>query len=122
MADSPLLTLTRLLGGVVLMQGRIGHQILGQLLVLGTNEVALAGALAVIAATSGQRNAGAQIAIRTVVPALAVRGLLDKQERRIDWKESVVAKRERKVAKREKKITELEEEIRRLQKLLRVQP
>lgn len=104
MAESPVLTLVRLLGGVVLMRGRLGHQILGEMLVMGSNEVAVAGAAAVVAATSRQRNAVAQMALRTAVPALAVRGLLQKQEKRIAWKERLVAERERRVEEREREL------------------
>jgi len=94
-AESPVLTVARLLGGVVLLNGNLGHQILGQLLITNSNEVAIAGAAAAVAATSGQQNAAAQIAIRTAVPALAVRGLLLKQEQRIERRETLVAERER---------------------------
>ena len=95
MAESPVLTVARLLGGVALLNGNLGHQVLGQLLITNTNEVAIAGAAAAVAATSGQQNAAAQIAIRTAVPALAVRGLLLKQEQRIERREALVAERER---------------------------
>lgn len=112
MAESPVHTLARMLGGAVLLQGRLGHQILGQMLVMGRNEVAIAGAIAVVNATAGQRNAAAQIALRTVVPALAVRGLQQKQERRIDRKETLIAERERRLEERER---ELETRTRQLQ-------
>jgi len=94
-AESPVLTVARLLGGVVLLNGNLGHQVLGQLLITNSNEVAIAGAAAAVAATSGQQNAAAQIAIRTAVPALAVRGLLLKQEQRIERRETLVGERER---------------------------
>ena len=97
MAESPVLTVARLLGGVVLLNGNLGHQVLGQLLITNSNEVAIAGAAAAVAATSGQQNAAAQIAIRTAVPALAVRGLLLKQEQRIERREALLAERERQV-------------------------
>jgi flagellar biosynthesis component FlhA len=93
-AENPTLTIARILGGVALLNGNLGHQILGQLLITNSNEVAIAGAAAAVAATSGQRNAAAQIAIRTAVPALAVRGLLLKQEQRIERREALVAERE----------------------------
>ena len=108
LAESPVLTLARLLGGVVLMRGRLGHQILGELLVIGSNEVAVAGAAVVVAATSRQRNAVVQVALRTAVPALAVRGLLRKQERRIAWKERLIAERERRVEERERELESLQ--------------
>ena len=56
MAERPLTTLARVLGGVVLMQGNLGHQVLGQLLVAGTNEAALAAAFVVYAGTTGQKS------------------------------------------------------------------
>jgi hypothetical protein len=73
----------RLLGGVVLMQGRLGHQILGQLLVARATELEIAGAQVAFAATAGQRNAVAQVAIRTALPTLAIRGLLRKDQNRL---------------------------------------
>lgn len=100
MAESPVLTVARLLGGVALLNGNLGHQVLGQLLIMDSNEVVLAGAAAAIAATSGQQNAAAQIAIRTAVPALAVRALLLKQEQRLERRETAVAEREREVGAR----------------------
>lgn len=111
MAESPVLKLGRLLGGVVLMQGRLGHQVLGQLLVMDTNEVALAGALVVVAATARQRNAVAQVAIRTAAPALAVRGILLKQEKRLERHTAFLAERERKIEKRDQAVGKREREM-----------
>ena len=99
MAENPVLTIARLAGGVILLDGNLGHQVLGQLLIMGTNEVAMAGAAAVMAGTSGQRNAVAQIVLRTFVPAAAVRMLLNKQEERIDRKLLLLEQRERELAK-----------------------
>jgi hypothetical protein len=95
LAENPVATLARLAGGIILMEGDLGHQVLGQLLIMNTNEVAMAGAAAVLAATSGARNTAAQIMLRTVVPALAVRVILNKQEERIDRKMALLEKRER---------------------------
>jgi hypothetical protein len=83
LAENPLLTLTRVLGGVILTQGRLGHQVLGQMLIMGSHEVAVAGASVVVAASSRQKNAVGQVALRTAAPALAVRLLLNKQEKRL---------------------------------------
>jgi hypothetical protein len=94
LAENPLGRLARLLGGVVLTQGRLGHQVLGQLLLLDTDEVAIAGATVVVAATSRQRNAIAQAAIRTAVPALAVRGLLHGDEKRLEKLRDLVETKE----------------------------
>jgi ABC-type phosphate transport system auxiliary subunit len=101
LAENPLGKLGRLLGGVVLMRGRLGHQVLGQLLVMNSNEVALAGAALVVAATTNQRSAVGQMALRTLAPALAVRTLLNKQEERLRWKEIRIAERERAIRLRE---------------------
>ena len=111
MAESPVLKLARLLGGVVLMQGRLGHQVLGQLLVMNTNEVAVAGASVVVAATARQRNAVAQVALRTAAPALAVRGLLQKQEKRLERQVTLLAERERKVEERDQAVGKREREL-----------
>jgi hypothetical protein len=87
LAENPLMLLGRVLGGVVLMQGGIGPQVLGQLLILGTNEVAVAGATVVVAATSRQRNAVVQAAIRTAVPAIAIQSLIQRDLARLEARE-----------------------------------
>ncbi|HYD40168.1 MAG TPA: hypothetical protein VEB43_05020 [Anaeromyxobacter sp.] len=81
----PLARLARLAGGVALMQGRLGHQIVGQLLIsgVGASDLEVAGATAVLTATSGQGSVAAQVAVRTVAPALAARSLIRRSERRI---------------------------------------
>lgn len=123
MAESPLVTLARLLAGTVLMQGRLGHQVLGALLVMNSNEVAVAAASLVITGTSGQRSAVGQIALRTVAPALAVRTLLNTQEERIERRERRLAERERAWTERrmaiKKKNRELRAEVDRLRALAR---
>jgi hypothetical protein len=98
-AENPLVTVARLLGGVVLMQGRLGHQVLGQLLVANTNEVAIAGASLVVAATTRQRNAVAQVALRTAAPALAVRALMQKEGERIERRLALLAEKEQRLLK-----------------------
>jgi hypothetical protein len=103
-AENPLVTLGRVFGGVVLMQGNLGHQVLGQLLIMNTNEVAVAAASVVLAGTAGQRSAVGQMTLRTVVPALAVRVLLRKEERRIDHKAKRLAERERALDKRRSRL------------------
>jgi hypothetical protein len=95
LAENPLATVGRLFGGLVLMQGGLGHQVLGQLVIMNTNEVAMAAASVVLAASSGQRSAVGQMALRTVAPALAVRALLTRQEERIDRKRVLLEQRER---------------------------
>jgi len=122
-AESPLVTLARVLGGVVLMQGNLGHQVLGQLLVMNSNEVAMAAATVVLAGTTGQRSAVGQIALRTVAPALAVRVLLNKQEQRIERREIRLADRERAIEKRRSSLRwknrQLHAELERLSEKLR---
>lgn len=101
MAENPLATLGRVLGGVILMQGRLGHQVLGQLLVMNSNEIALAAASVVIAGTTNQRSAVGEMLLRTVAPAVAVRLLLNKQEERLERKQLILDERERVLRKRE---------------------
>jgi hypothetical protein len=100
LAESPLATLARIAGGIVLMQGNLGHQVLGQLLVMNSNEVAMMGAAAILAGASGDRHLVGQMALRTVVPALAVRTLLNKQERRVELKLRKLREGERALDKR----------------------
>jgi hypothetical protein len=93
LAESPLATLVRVLGGVVLTQGNLGHQVLGQLLVANTNEVALAGAFVVYAGTTGQKSTVGQMALRTVAPAIAVRTIIDKREDRLERTEARIKRK-----------------------------
>ena len=88
MAENPVRRLGRLLGGVVLMQGGLGHQVLGQLLVADTGDAVLAGAMMVIAGTSRQRNIVAQAALRTAAPTLAALWFLRSKELDIQRREA----------------------------------
>jgi len=97
-AEDPLRRLARLLGGVVLTQGHLGHQVLGQLLMFDATEVEVAGANLAVAATDRQRNAFAQVAIRTAVPALAVRALLRSREKQLEARERRLAERAQRLA------------------------
>jgi hypothetical protein len=96
-------TLARLAGGLILLDGNLGHQVLGQLLIMNTNEVAMAVAAAAMAGTTGQRNVVGQIIVRTVVPAVAVRTILNTQEERIDRKMILLEERERALDKRNRR-------------------
>ena len=101
MAEAPLTKLVRVLGGVALGYGALGHQVLGQLLTLNLKEVELAAAATLIAATSRQPNAGIVAAVRVLGPAVAVH-LITRREvsrlelvwQRLDDKEKRVAERE----------------------------
>ena len=94
MAESPLQRIARLLGGVVLTQGRLGHQILGQMLIFGPTELEVAAASVAVAASSGTRSTVAQVALRTLAPALAVHGIVRKQEKRLVRLSRLAAERE----------------------------
>ena len=83
MADSPLLRLVRLLGGAMLMQGRVPHRVLGQLLMTNATSVEVVGANLIITAAASQPNEVAQVAIRTIVPMLAVNQMARREARRI---------------------------------------
>ena len=93
------------------MQGRLGHQILGQLLVFDTDEAAVAGATLVIAATARQRNALAQAAIRTAAPAIAVHGLLRRDLKRLESREALLADRLRRIEERDRAIATRERDF-----------
>ena len=107
MAEDPLRQLSRVAAGIVLMQGRLGHQVLGQLLVMDTSEVAMAGAALALAATSGPRNAVLQVAIRTVAPAVAGHIVLKKQEDRLDRKKVLLDERKKKIEDLQDQIADL---------------
>jgi len=81
MADGPAKKLARLAGGLAIMQGPIGHQVLGQLLISGSRSVEVAGASVVLALASRQPSIAAQVAVRSVVPAVLVE-VFGRQERR----------------------------------------
>jgi hypothetical protein len=106
-AEAPLAKLVRILGGVALSYGSLGHQVLGQLITLNAKEVELAAAATLIAATSRQPNALVYSAVRVLGPAVAVH-LMTKRElgklsvvwQRLEEKEQRIAQREAEMASR----------------------
>ena len=96
MAENPVRKLARLLAGVVLMQGRLGHQVLGQLLVANAGDAVLAGAMMVITGTARQKNIVAQAAIRTAAPTLAAQWFLRSKALHIQRREAGLEEREHK--------------------------
>lgn len=94
MAENPLLRVARLVGGVAMMQGRLGHQVLGQMLIAGTSELAVAGAAVAVAGTARVRNPAAQVVIRTAAPAIAIHALFDQRERMLRYRERALLQRE----------------------------
>ena len=86
------------------MPGRLGHQVLGQVLLSGSSDVAIAAASVAVAAATRQRDVVTQVAISTVVPALAVRSLLQKQEDRIKKLADALAEYEKQVVTREEQL------------------
>ncbi len=93
MAESPLVKVARLVGGVAMMQGGLGHQVLGQLLIGGSGHLAVAGAAVAVAGTARARNPAAQLAIRTAAPALAVHAMFDRRERMLLLRERELSRR-----------------------------
>lgn len=93
MAESPVKKIGRLLGGIALTQGRLGHQVLGQLLLAGSNDAEIAGASVVVTGTSGDRDAVSQVALRTAAPALAVAALFKRREEQLERFEAKLAQR-----------------------------
>ena len=80
------------------MQGRLGHQALGQMLVMDNHEIAVAGASVVIAASSGTKSAAAQVALRTAAPAVAAHILISRDEERLVKARDLLEKRQRAIA------------------------
>lgn len=96
------------------MQGRLGHQVLGQLLIVDSTELAVAGAAVAIAAATGPRNQVAQVALRTVVPAVAAHLVVSKQEERVDKKKKALDERQHELADVQRANKRLENDVRRL--------
>lgn len=101
MAETPLAKLVRVLGGVALSYGSLGHQVLGQLLTLNVKEIEIAAAATLITAGSRQKNALAYSAVRVLAPAIAVHLMTNREEKRLgaiwhqlELKEAALAVRE----------------------------
>ena len=101
--EGPLSKLGRVLGGVVLSQGQLGHQVIGQMLMYNFTEPELAGASVVVAAGTRRRSALAQAVVGTAAPALAVQALANKQDALLTLREQAVSQREANVAQMLKK-------------------
>lgn len=83
MSDSPLTRLIRLVGGTAMLQGPIGYQVLGNLLIAGSRSPEVAGVAAALAVGSRQRTTAAQVALRTLVPAVALHLLSEREAERL---------------------------------------
>jgi hypothetical protein len=105
-STAPLAKLSRILGGLVLSEGPLAHQVLGQLLILEQREVETAAAFVVVSASSRQKNGALWAALRVLAPAVAVH-LITKREgerwqalwQRLEEREAEVALRERSQAR-----------------------
>ena len=94
MPANALARLARLVGGVAMMQGGLGPQVLGQLLIAGTSELAVAGAAVMVAGTTRVKHPGAQFAIRTAAPAIAVQTIFARREELLNRRERDLLQRE----------------------------
>jgi hypothetical protein len=83
MAENPLTKLARLVGGAAMLPGPLGYQVLGQMLISRSTGTESAGANVVLAAVSRQTNAAAQIAVRSMVPAVLVEALSRRERQRL---------------------------------------
>ncbi len=101
MAEAPLAKLVRVLGGVALSYGSLGHQVLGQLITLNAREVELAAAATLIAATSRQPNALVYSAVRVLGPAVAVHLMTKRELGRLGVVWQRLEEKERRVSERE---------------------
>jgi hypothetical protein len=86
-----------------MMQGHLGHQVLGQLLIAGTGRLGVAGAAVAVASTARQRNDGLTVAIRTAAPALALHALFSRREQLLLVRERELLQRQRAIAERDSK-------------------
>jgi hypothetical protein len=87
MADNPLARLAQVVGGVAMLPGPLGFQALGQLLISGSNAVEVAGANVALAAAYQQPGLAWQVAVGTIVPAVVVEVLSDREARRLEHEE-----------------------------------
>ncbi|MEQ1731391.1 MAG: hypothetical protein ABL982_23725 [Vicinamibacterales bacterium] len=94
MGDRPAADLMRVLAGVLLMRGRLGHQTLGQLLLADSSDVAVAGASVVVAAASRSRHEVVRTVLGTAAPVLAVHALFHQRLARVEAREARIAARE----------------------------
>jgi len=83
MAEAPLAKLGRLVGGLILLRGTLGHRVLGNLLISDASAVEVAAANLAIASATGTGNVVAEAAVRTLAPAIAVQALARKDEERL---------------------------------------
>jgi hypothetical protein len=94
LAEAPVVTLARILGGVVLLQGRLGHQMLGQLLLANSDDLAIAGASVVVAAASRSPNAVLRTVLQTAAPAAALHSLFARRQEQLRLQEARLRKLE----------------------------
>ncbi|MBK8258884.1 MAG: hypothetical protein IPK82_40275 [Polyangiaceae bacterium] len=104
--EKPLTKLVRLLGGTVLMHGRLGHQVLGQMLTLNLSQPEHAGAALAISAASRQRRVASQAAIGMVASTLAAQTVANKMDERLTRREEALLKREQALEEAEKQARE----------------
>lgn len=83
MSKGPLEKLAQLAGGVVLTRGGLGHQVLGQMLILDSTSIEVAVANTAILAVAARGSTILDAAVRTVAPALAVHFIARKEEERL---------------------------------------
>jgi hypothetical protein len=94
LTERPAATLARVLGGVILMQGRLGHQVLGQLLLANSHDLAIAGASVVVAAASKSRDTVIRTVLQTAAPAAAIHLLVSRRADLVQRREARVSAQE----------------------------
>jgi hypothetical protein len=100
-AEAPLVKLARVLGGVALSYGTLGHQVLGQLITLNSKEVELAAAATLIAAASRQQHGGIYAAVRILGPAVAVHLITKRDAERLNHVWQRLEQKAKRIAERE---------------------
>src|SRR4051812_32767086 len=109
-AEHALTKLSRIVGGILLSNGPLAHQVLGQLLILNQKDVEIAAASVLVSAVSGQRNAAIAGLVRVLAPATALHFLTQRDGARwrtqwedLERREESVQRRELSLARRERR-------------------
>lgn len=107
-AETPLGKLSRIVGGLLLSNGPLAHQVLGQLLILNQREIELAAASVAIAATSGHKDAAISGVVRVLAPATALHFLTRRDSARLRALVQAMERRELSLLARERAVSRSE--------------
>ncbi len=84
MAENPLTKLIRLTGGLTMLGGPLGYKVLAQQLLARSTSAEMGAANIALATVTRSSSAAAQVAVRSVAPALVVEAYRRRQQRLLD--------------------------------------